>query len=86
MLIPDLTKSLLEQQNTFHTDLDETEVVEQALVNFQDAYNDVWSIMAARKESIVPIRRQQQHQQINNDEPAMITQPRPEDPPLGQLK
>ncbi|CAF2147949.1 unnamed protein product [Rotaria magnacalcarata] len=77
-----LTKSLIEQQNTYHDELDEIEIQEQMLVGYQDSYYALWSFMAARKESVLARRRQQQQQQqINNVEPAMITQPQPENPP-----
>ncbi|CAF4837327.1 unnamed protein product [Rotaria socialis] len=68
-----LTKSLVEQQNTYHDEFDEAEIREQLLAKYQYAYNEIWTIVEKINESIFAKRRLQQNQQST-----MITQPQPQ--------
>ncbi|CAF3475241.1 unnamed protein product [Rotaria socialis] len=73
MYITGLTKSLVEQQNTYHDEFDEAEIREQMLAKYQYSYNDIWAIVEKINEAIFAKRRLQRQQQST-----MITQPQPQ--------
>ncbi|CAF2038100.1 unnamed protein product, partial [Rotaria magnacalcarata] len=75
MYIPGLTKSLADQQNTYHNEFDEAEIREQMLAKYQYSYNDIWAIVEKINESIFAKRRLQQQQ---NQQSTMLMQPQPQ--------
>ncbi|CAF2212117.1 unnamed protein product, partial [Rotaria magnacalcarata] len=79
MYVAGLTKTLVEQQNTYHDEVDQIEFVQRLIDRQQENFDEIWTIMEKRKPLALARRaQQQQQQQSNNAEQSVITQPHTE--------
>ncbi|CAF4371861.1 unnamed protein product, partial [Rotaria magnacalcarata] len=67
MYVAGLTKTLAEQQNTYHDEVDQIEFVQRLINRQQENFDEIWTIMEKRKPLALARRAQQQQQQQSNN-------------------